>query len=63
MSFGYGGFGQLGHSGGVSQHTPKLIEVAAQGVCVVEVAAGHLSSVLLGWSGEVRHLGALEAEQ
>ena len=59
MSFGCGWSGQLGHGDEEQQYTPKLIEAAARGVCVAEVAVGCQSSVLLGRSGEARHLGAI----
>ena len=59
MSFGRGAIGRLGHGDREDQHTPKLIEAAARGVHVVDMAAGCSSSVLLGQSGEVRHLGAI----
>ena len=59
MSFGHGWCGQLGHGDEVNQHMPKPVEAAAQGMCVAEVAAGCCCSVLLGRSGEVRHLGVI----
>ena len=57
MSFGSGADGQLGHGDYEHHYTPKLIGVVAQGVHVVEVAAGCGGSVLLGQAGEVRHVG------
>ena len=63
MSFGSGWDGRLGHGDEEHQRTPKLIEAAARGVRVVEVAAGCSSSVLLGQSGEARHLGAVGGGQ
>ena len=56
MSFGAGEYGKLGHGDGEDQSLPKLIEAAARDG-IVEVAAGPCSSVLLGQSGRVRHLG------
>ena len=63
MAFGCGEDGQLGHGDDqTNQWLPKLIEAATGGISALEVAAGCLTSVLLGQPGEVRHLGMAPAE-
>ena len=51
-SFGYGGFGQLGHGGTGSEAVPRLIE-ALSGVVVRQVAAGARHSIVLTRDGDV----------
>ena len=54
-SFGYSGFGQLGHSDRVNQATPRLV-VALQGMHVSAVAAGERHSLALS-EGKVYSFG------
>ena len=55
-SFGYGGFGNLGHGDTVTQTLPKLVE-AMQDKRVVHVSAGAGHSLLMLESGEVLECG------
>ena len=68
VKFGHGNWGQLGHGGEASKHTPQLVAGlqgvlssstpwGVQGVRVSAVAAGWDHSLLLGEAGEVYSFG------
>jgi len=56
-SFGFGGWGELGHGGNEEEHVPRLIEGVLVGKRVVGVAAGIAHTVVWTDEGKVYSFG------